>query len=100
MEVEGLLEVRWPNNAKTQDEVSAKVHSAKDTLLGEDWEQQPLTTSKHNTSIAHFKYWSRQGCNTVLCNDEAVEGSVGRRGNEAFLKMKYLLQMKRIFLLS
>lgn len=100
MEVEGLLEVKWPNDAETQGEVSTKVHCAKGTLLGEDWEQQPLITSKDGISIAHFNYWSRQGCDTVLHNDGAAEGWTGRRGNEAFLRMKYLLQMKRIFLLS
>lgn len=66
MEVEGLLEVKCPNDIKTQGEVRTKVHCAKGTLLSEDWEQQPLIISKHNSSSAHVSYWSRQGCNTGL----------------------------------
>jgi len=51
MEVEGLLEVKWPNNTETQGKLSSMAHCIKSKLLGKDWEEQPSFVSKHNPSI-------------------------------------------------
>lgn len=71
MEVEGLLEVKRPNNTEIQGKLSSKAHCVNGKLLGKDWEQQSSFISKHDPSITHC--WIRQGWHTVLHEDGAVE---------------------------
>lgn len=92
MEAEGLLEVKCPNDTTTQGEVLTKVHCAKGTLLSEDWEQQPLVTSKHNSSSAPVNYWSRQECNTGLVMMELWKD--GQEGEEMRLSWKWSTSWK------
>lgn len=83
-----------------QGEASSEAHRVQGTLLGKGREQQPLITFKHDAFITRFNCCIRPGCNTVQQKDGAEEDPVQVARKEwAFLKMKYLLKTKQIFLM-